>query len=243
MNFTIFLNSRGRVKQLDRFITLFENLTHDHSQVEMMIKGDDDDLETVEFLNTLTQRKTFTFRPVISERPDNLSMSLNQMAREATGRYLFLLNDDSEILTPSWDTIALSRIKEFQTNKKLKDDVIFVATSDNSIDKPAGKNYSSFAIISAQGAEVLGFFTYEQFVGLGGDCTIQRIYDRVNRIVDVPEIQFDHIYHNNLMRVLTPDRTAYEMRVNTQKHFVDPFALDVTLDAYRLQEFINRQNQ
>jgi len=243
MNFTLFLNSRGRVKQLERFISVCENVTHDHSKTEIIITGDNDDLETVDFLRTLETRNTFSFTTIVGNRPSSLCASFNNMVREARGKYLFVMNDDAEITTPSWDRFTLFYIKEYQDKTGNKDDVIYGCTTDLSADKIVGKKYAAFPIISKQATEALGFFMYEQFVGLGGDSSIYRVYEAVDRVVDMPDIVVDHVYHNTILRVLTPDRTAHEMRANTQVNFIDPFSFDISVDVARLKAFIRKKNQ
>jgi hypothetical protein len=243
MNFTLFLNSRGRLNQLKKFIDICEKVTQDHSQVEMIITGDDDDPPTARFLSQLPGRNTFTFRTIIGPRPTSLCASFNNMARMAEGKYLLVLNDDAEIVTPHWDTIALSRIIYYKAFNRYKDDIIYGCTTDLSADKIAGKKYAAFPIISKQAVDALGFFMYEQFVGLGGDSSIYRVYEAVNRVVDMSDIILDHVYHNSLLRVMTPDKTAHEMRMNTQANPVDPFSFDITVDVARLTRFIREQNQ
>ena len=49
--------------------------------------------------------------------------------------------------------------------------------------------------------------------------------------------------HNTILRVLTPDKTAYEMRQNTQHNYVDPFTLDISPDVKRLSNFIESINK
>ena len=34
----------------------------------------------------------------------------------------------------------------------------------------------------------MGFFMHEEFVGLGGDSAIYRVYEQINRVVDMSEI-------------------------------------------------------
>ena len=189
MNFTIFLNSRGRASQLEQFISLFEEHTSDHSKTEMIIRGDEDDELTVNLLNSLYNRKTLQFKTIIGPRPQSLCGSFNDIVKVAKGRYLFVMNDDAEIYTKNWDIIALSKIKEFQETNKIKDDIIYCNTFDTSVDKPANKKYASFPIISAQAVNVLGFFMHDKFVGLGGDSAIYRVYESIKRVIDIPEIK------------------------------------------------------
>ena len=243
MNFTLFLNSRGRVEQLKRFIEVVENVTINLAETELIITGDNDDQETVEFLNSLNSRKTLIFNPIIGDRPKSLCGSYNNMANRASGKYLFVMNDDAEILTMGWDEIALKKISDFKKEKNIKDDIIFGVTSDTSVDKAHTKEYPSFPIISKQAVNVLGFFMHENFVGLGGDSSIFRVYKESQRLVDMTEIVVDHIYHNTIYKVMAPDKTAAEMRMNTAVNPIDPFSFDVSSDIKKLQDFIKKTNQ
>lgn len=243
MDFTLFLNSRGRVKQLERFVSICEEKTNNHSQVEMIITGDNDDLETVEFLSTLKSRNTFLFNIIIGDRPKSLCGSYNNMVNQALGKYLFVMNDDAEIVTQNWDIIALQKIADYKKQTQYKDNIIYGYTTDISADKIEGKQYAAFPIVSSEATRVLGFFMYGQFVGLGGDSSLYRIYEAVDRIVDMREIVVDHVYHNTILRVLTPDKTGYEMRMNTQSSPLNPFDFNIDNDVKRLKEFIKETNE
>lgn len=238
MDFTLFLNSRGRVNQLKKCISAAENMTLNHSKVEFIITADDDDSETLTFIETLKSRKTFEFKTIVGPRLRNLIKSFNNMALQAKGKYLFVLNDDSEITTREWDRIALDRIATYKQEQGIKDDIIYGATQDNSIDKAAGKEYSSFPIMSSEAVKTLGFFMYDEFVGLGGDSSIFRVYQGIGRVIDMKEIELDHVYHSNIFNIISPDLTAYEMRLNSNKHPVDPFSINVSHAIQKLKKAI-----
>ena len=238
MDFTLFLNSRGRVSQLKKCISAVENMTLKHSEIEFVITADDDDVETVMFLKTLKDRGTFEFKTIVGPRIKNLHKSINNMALQAKGRYLFVLNDDSEVITKDWDKIFLEKIREYKQQRGIKDDIIYAATRDNSVDKVVGKGYASFPIVSSEAVKALGFFMYDEFVGLGGDSSIFRVYEGAGRVVDMSKIELDHVYHSNIFNIMSPDLTAYEMRVNSSEHPVDPFNIDVSNEVRKLREAI-----
>ena len=238
MDFTLFLNSRGRVDQLKKCISAAENMTLKHSEIEFVITADDDDSETLSFLETLKNRKTFEFKTIVGPRLKNLIKSFNNMALQAKGKYLFVLNDDSEITTREWDRIALEKITEYKQKFGIKDDIIYGATRDNSVDKVVGKGYASFPIVSSEAVKALGFFMYDEFVGLGGDSSIFRVYEGAGRVVDMKEIELDHVYHSNIFNIMSPDLTAYEMRLNSREHPVDPFVIDVSDAIQKLKKAI-----
>ena len=243
MNFTCFLNSRGRPQQLIKCIEALEKNTFHQGAVEIIITVDNDDLDSIEVVSNLNARKTFLFNPIIGERPANLCASYNNMARKARGQYLLVLNDDAEMDTRYWDAIALEKIVDFKTSKNAKDDIIYIKTSDTSVDKPAGTDYSSFPIISKEAVNILGFFMYESYVGLGGDSSIAKLYEQTDRVINAPEIKINHVFHDTLMKVVSPDITAYEMRANSQKHSVDPFKHDVSQDVEKLKNYIFDRNR
>jgi hypothetical protein len=237
MNFTVFLNTRGRVMQLARCIAALEENTKDPSKVQLIIRADDDDLETITYLKEREFKVNFVLRT--GGRPASLCASFNEMAKAGVGKYLFVLTDDSEVMTKDWDAIALSRIEEFKTIHKIKDDIIYGRTSDTSIDKGGDKKYASFPIISKQAVNTLGFFMYDSFVGLGGDSSIYRVYEQVGRVVDLTQIELDHVFNNSIFKVMTPDLTGHEMRMRTaQAGNVDPFSFDVSKEVAKLKKVI-----
>jgi len=243
MNFTLFLNSRGRTKQLERCILAAEANTYDYKNTEFIITADDDDVETLNFLKKINDRNTFEFKVIIGPRLKNLIKSSNNMASIAKGKYLFVLNDDSEIQTKNWDILALEKISKYKLDNNIKDDIIYAATEDNSIDRSKEKGYSSFPIISAESVKTLGFFMYEDFVGLGGDSSIYRVYKGVDRVLDLKEIELDHVYHNNFISIINSDLTAHEMRANTYNNYVDPDKFNVDNEIKKLRDFIDKNNR
>jgi glycosyltransferase involved in cell wall biosynthesis len=239
MNFTIFLNSRGRVNQLHECIKAVHKTTHDHNNLEVIVRADNDDEETKEFIQTKFLGYKFGRSvPLIGSRPHSLCGSFNEMASMAKGRYLFVLTDDAEITTKGWDLLALAKINQYKKKFNIKDDIIYGAPADTSIDKVVGAKYASFPIISKQAVNLLGFFMYESFVGLGGDSCIHRVYEQAGRVVDLSEIQIDHVYNNTIFKVMSPDLTGHEMRQRTAARPVDPFAYDVSKDVEKLKNFI-----
>ena len=126
--------------------------------------------------------------------------------------------------------------------ENIKDNIYYCKTSCNSIDRDITKGYCSFPIISKEAVETLGFFMYEDFVGLGGDASIYKVYQEINRIIDITDILIDHILHRTVELVINPDTTAFEMRANTYENFIDPFSFDVTKEVKKLKEKINEIN-
>jgi len=241
LNFTVIFNSRKRVKLLDNCLTKLATLANDLSNIEVKVWIDNDDKDSIDFSKSTPHLKFAEF--FVRPRNIRLVQNINFLAKQGTGRWVFILNDDAEVVTSYWDKVLLDTAETFKSANSIKDDILFLKTSDTSCDKPAGQDYSSFAIVSRQSINLLGMFTYEDFVGLGGDCTLFRIYQNLkpNRIVDVSSVVINHIYHDTIKKVTSPDETAREMRVNTAKYYVNPFFFDTTKETKKLQAFIDNQ--
>lgn len=242
MNFSIILNTRGRVSQLARFITAIQTNTSDLSDIELVIRCDIDDQPTIDFLGALDDDVVQPrYNVITGVRPFSLNASINELAAASKGRYIFVLNDDAEVHTLGWDKIAVEYIEKFKQENHIKDDIIYGLTSDTSMDKPEGTQYASFPIISAEAVRVLGYFMDPRFVGLGGDSGIYRVYEAIGRVVDMPNLIIDHVFHDTLFKVNAPDKTAYEMRMNTYAHPINPFTIDVSDSVKKLQDYIKQK--
>lgn len=239
-NFSITLNSRGRVTFLGNLIQNIEQTTKFLDKIEILIRIDSDDTESVNFSKQV--RKPYV-KFFIEDRPVSLNKCLTFLANQANAEYIFQINDDIKILTQDWDEIVLKKIKEYKDLNNIKDGVIYLAAEDNSIDKPAGAKYASFPIISKEAMEVIGIWNYEEFVGLGGDSSIYRVYEAINRVIFAPEIKIDHIYHNNIFSIMSPDLTAYEMRANSRRENLNPFTFDISKEVEKLFQYIKLKNE
>lgn len=232
MKFTAFLNSRGRPTLLQNALQSLYSTCSNIDNLECLVRVDNDD--------TATSKQMFEpFYPnlkfIEGERPDNLIKSYNELVSAGAGDLFWSLNDDIQILTPNWDILIGENIKKFQSDNNIKDNIFLCATADTSVDKSAGTNYSSFVLISKEAVETLGYFMNEKFRTLGGDSHICRIYSEVNRIVDCNNVLLDHIFHNDVYKVMNPDLTAAEYRQKAWSNSPDPFTLDITEDVNKLK--------
>jgi hypothetical protein len=239
MNFSLILNTRRRTKILDSFFRSFVEKTKDLNQIELLVRVDNDDHETKGYLGCDNIHRDFpNFQAYFGDRPKSLNGSLSELALKAKGRFVFLLNDDVEMLTPNWDVRALKAFEDFKAERSIKDDILYGYTHDTSADKTGGAGYASFPIISSQAIQSLGFIMYPAFVGLGGDSSIYRVYKEIDRVVDT-KVGLDHVLHNTVHKVVNPDQTAAEMRANTAANPVDPFTYDISNDVAILRLIIN----
>lgn len=127
----IMIPTRKRVKLLKECLDSFNAKTKDKTAVELLVRIDDDDLDTLDFI---AQYKSEILIKYISGSRKNGYGSLhefyNEIAEIAESEYLVVFNDDVEMLTEGWEEeykkysgknfiIALKniRIKEGQTHE------------------------------------------------------------------------------------------------------------------------------
>ncbi len=240
-DFTIFTPTRGRAKLLVDCIHSFWQNTNNLDRIEFCFYCDSEDSETLDCYENYLKKLPLDIRIYVGPRPSSLNAANNLLASQATGRYLQNINDDLLLTTKSWDTIALRRIEEFKRDNNIKDDIIYGKTQCNSIDHSSEIEYSSFPLVSLEAFKTVGFLMPETFRGLGADNYIYRIYNEINRVVDLSEIKMRHILHETLEQVMNPDETAARMRANSWANPVDPQTLSIEKEVNKLKEFIESQ--
>jgi hypothetical protein len=240
MKFSLFLNTRNRPHLLRNFLNSVYQTTSDKNSIEIIITYDDDD----ELTHAISKNNFgLDIRFIRGPRPDNLIASYNRMVRVAKGENLFVCNDDISILTKSWDEIALNKINEYKEIHGFSDNIYYCKTHCNSADRDITAGYCSFPIISKKATEVLGFFMYESFKTLGGDTSIYRLYKEIERIIDLQEIKIDHILHNTVSAVCSPDKVAEEYRHKFFSNVINPLTFDVSKEAKLLIDYINENSE
>ena len=225
---SIFLNSRKRVSLVKDLLLSLQNNTSNVDELEVFIRVDDDDHESIEYLDAESESK-FSVNFTVGKRPLNLHESMNELATMTSGELLFVLNDDTAILTKDWDT----KLKDIDA-----DDCLYIKTHDNSVDKVTDKDYASFPILTRPAYEALGYFMSERFVGLGGDVHLWRVFNCLDRIVD-SDIFIDHIMHRTVNDVVHSDEVAWRMRYNSWNDNVDPWSIDISQDLERITGYIS----
>ncbi len=237
-NFSFIINSRGRPKMLENLLDSITRTTDNLHKIDAYIGLDNDDVESLEFAKRY--RKQFDIYFITGDRPESLNANFNKLAFMADGQYQCNSNDDVEFDNSClhWDTIILDKIRQFKQENNIKDDIIYVGCADSSIDKPEGSKYASFPIVSKQAVEVLGYHMDADFVGLGADNALHRVYEAVNRTLYIPEIKFRHYLHETLFSIMTPDQTAAEMRAKSWEKGLTPDNYDINPSVEKLKNFI-----
>lgn len=100
----VMIPTRNRVALLKSCLDSFEAKTQDKSVVELLIKVDEDDTETIEFLQNY--QGTIERKVLVSARQygyGSLHDFYNDLARSSSASHVLVFNDDCEMLTDGWE--------------------------------------------------------------------------------------------------------------------------------------------
>ena len=234
MDFTILFNSRGRVRLLKEMLSSIEQTAFNLDDIEVLVNFDTDDYESLQNLPAIKEQFPF-MKEFINPRELNIHINVNKMAFKAKGKYIWALGDDCHIQTAHWDKIAKSKFEEYFMH--YPDRVAMGAVESTSVDKNVEHMwYTDAPILTKEGRDALGFLIHPHFISLGADVATYLIYHKINRIIDMKDISFDHVTHNTLQKVVNPDRTAAEYRQRQNKvQRIDPWNHEYSADIERIK--------
>jgi glycosyltransferase involved in cell wall biosynthesis len=240
MNFSIILNTRERVDMLKDLLDSLANTTHDLSNIEVFICIDNNDAATLSNIDYLLDTYPFLYYLIVPPS-ENLHFNLNKAFEFVNGKYIIVLNDDCKFLNAGWDKTSLPILEDYLKDKP--DGIVYGRTHDTSIDKGGTKEYASFPLLSTKAIQSTGFVMPEYVKGWGGDVLSWRIYQSVDRIVDLPDIQIEHLLHNDLNKIMNPDKTQNYIRVISAQNNMDYFTADITAHKTQLQSIICQKQE
>lgn len=234
IKYSLILNSRDRPDHLASLLLSVIETTNNLAEIEMMIGLDKDDPTLQQSIGIVEGYPFVQFS--IGERPTNLIHALNNLAALARGDYLFVLNDDVVFLTQNWDSITSSCLAPHAVS--WPDGILYGRTYDLSVDRDQDGKYAAFPIISKKARDILDFCIPPMFFSLGGDVAAYRIYEEIDRVVDLPNIVLRHTLHQTLEQVLNPDQTAFEMRQQSYAGQTDWKIYDIAPFTNKLKKYI-----
>lgn len=97
---SVCIPSRGRVRILKEAVESLQNTATDLSRIEFVFRVDEDDTETIEYVQSVENAKVIVGK--------NLGYAahrerMGDMFAEAEGQYLLLTGDDHQFVTNGWD--------------------------------------------------------------------------------------------------------------------------------------------
>jgi len=174
--FSVIAPTRQRVAVLDRMLHSLWATAGDPSHVEVVLRCDDDDHETVPYV-----QGRGTEMCLVGSRLNGyatLATLINEAARQATGDLVLVVNDDAEFQTPGWDLVLRQYAEPFA-------DGLF----DFGVET-ANAGHFIFPCVSRTLIEVLGCVFDERLVYT--DIWLRDVLMPFGRAIRVPEVTIAH---------------------------------------------------
>lgn len=114
---SLLIMTRKNPKNLKKLIDNFTNLADkDLDNYEFIVSVDFDDSETIDLIKEISNEFT-NLKFIVSSRLRGYS-SMNEFQRDsaymARGKYLMVMGDDAEMVTPNWNKILQDKLTEFK---------------------------------------------------------------------------------------------------------------------------------
>jgi len=106
--------SRGRIDLIKKTIDSVYNNAKDPSNIEFLIRLDNDDTVALSRISEITNYKLDTI-VIVGERfrgYRDLHIYVNEMCALSRGEFIFLFNDDSEIVSKDWEQSLIAHRKQ-----------------------------------------------------------------------------------------------------------------------------------
>jgi len=196
---SILLPSRKRMDTLKKCINNLIDKADDPRSLEILIRLDNDDIETIQRLGELPYDKIDIFI-IIGNRFGgyaDLHLYVNELCAISRGTFLFLYNDDATICTKGWDSIV----------KKHK-----IVALNPIADVDGKKKYDLFPIVHRKIYETLGFFSRSPH----NDSWMFELTKTAKLEKKLPELKIYH-YRNKMKDETHRERTS-QLPISGKKH-------------------------
>lgn len=246
MNFAIIVPTRGRVESLQRLMASIEDTTDQPENLNIWIGCDGDDVQTKAICRSLLATKTPSVNAIVFKPSEWLHRDyVNILAQHAIDHgadFVWVLGDDTRIVTKHWDTILHEKIQAVIK----PDGVLYIGVEDSTPQPTAFQNlpappYTCFPILSKQAVEAVGFFMHPTLKSWGADITLFHLYSHelVNRVLGIPEVVLAHESMHNGSKQMDGTSKTMEARYMTQA--MEPERIirdDIPTEALMLRQFI-----
>lgn len=183
IDFSIIIPTRERSELLFNCLSSVFEKAANPTFIEVILVIDFDDIEFADIFSFI---KYYKFRKQIrvisKEKSDFVVRDCNNAgAQLSTGKYIWILNDDAEIITQDYDSILVREINKFLKYKK--DRILYVFVDDDihkRLPDEAIYNFGTcFPILSRETIDCLNFLMPPEINGWGGDSEIWRIMSKL----------------------------------------------------------------
>jgi glycosyltransferase involved in cell wall biosynthesis len=220
------LPTRNRVHWLLSAIDSVHSLAVDKNCFEFIFKLDDDDKETIQFIDHLST--LIPVKTIISPRGNgyaDMHLWVNEMCAMSTGDWLFIFNDDARIMTERWDEVLQYSKLEGYWHDAADDIIALVAPV---VSRPGS---TEFIFLRRKVYEILGHWALNPH----NDTWIMKVMSNIFSIVEIP-IYINHF--NDESDDLTGKQTKETCKATIPLLIDNKTIIEMLKDSLKLAEYI-----
>jgi len=190
MKFSLITPSRSRPNEYKQLIESVLSTTENINNVEMLVIIDKDDSNLKEYQDMIKLVKDISCKLYAVDRKNHISKYYNELAFKSKGKYIWAINDDCLIKTPSWDILAWMKL---ESEYIASNGILYGETNDSTRNYNGNGFFSCFPILSRKAIDRMGYFFNDKYITWGGDKFLKYLYsDAGAGIVDLLNVFVDH---------------------------------------------------
>jgi glycosyltransferase involved in cell wall biosynthesis len=131
---SLIIPTRKRIKSLHRLFNSIEKTCSSTDNLEVLLAIDDDDIDTIQFVEKYSKNSKLLIRTIIGKRGKgylDLHNRIGELCQASSGNFLFFLGDDVQFTTKNWDEKILATY-----NSIYGDNIFWIRTSHNEEGNP-----------------------------------------------------------------------------------------------------------
>lgn len=208
---SILIPTRKRAKKLKDMYESVHYTVSESSNVEVLLYIDDDDVQTIKFIENNKDRFTVPVKHIVGPRI-SLGAACNKLYEICSGNLIMGGADDIIFKTKNWDSILEKKYE------KIKDKVCLFSLNDLYQD-PA--NLATHPVISKEALDVFGHYLPPEIDCNYGDEWLTYIFKQIDRFYPLPDIVVEHMHW--LVGKGDRDNTYVEGSANMNRHSYSTF--------------------
>ena len=217
---SVLVVTRKRIKCLRAFFDSIQETCNSIKNLEVLVRIDDDDIETVQFVENYRRDSELLIRTVIGKRGKgyaDMDKMVDELCQISTGDILFLLNDDAQFITKNWDEKMLNSY-----NNIYSDNIFYIRTAHNQEENP---DNPLFPAITRDWYDALGGFCS----CLETDTGLYFLNKLVKREVFIKDIKVNHNHpdYSTGLRDDEADTTYMEGRIALDSELIQSDSVHV----------------
>ncbi len=149
---SLLIPTRNRIKSLRRLFDSIRETCNSTDNLEVLLRIDEDDIETIRFIEEYSKNSKLLIRTVIGKRGKgyvDMHKKINELCQISNGKFLCILADDVQFMTKNWDEKMLATY-----NSMYSDNIFWIRTSH----MEEGNPWAMFFVITRDWYNVTGHF-------------------------------------------------------------------------------------